>query len=153
MKIIRSTCPDSGSCRGTTYRSGPNLAAFNSTREHARADIAKQQYAVIAPTLHCSYTRATEDTKVGERGMGDARLDYSAMQYGWFDHFLKGEDNHVLETMPKVKYFVMGANKWETSDTWPPKGATPKTFYLSSAGKANTLEGRWHARRRSSERR
>jgi putative CocE/NonD family hydrolase len=120
---------------------GPNLAAYNSTRQHARPDIANQQYAVIAPTLHCSYTRATEDTKVGERGMGDARLDYSALQYGWFDHFLKGEDNHILETMPKVKYFVMGANKWETSDTWPPKGATPLTFYLSSAGKANTLNG------------
>jgi putative CocE/NonD family hydrolase len=120
---------------------GPNLAAYNSTRQRARPEIANQQYAVIAPTLHCSYTRATEDTKVGERSMGDARLDYNAMQYGWFDHFLKGEDNHILETLPKVKYFVMGANKWETSDTWPPKGASPKTFYLSSAGKANTLNG------------
>jgi putative CocE/NonD family hydrolase len=120
---------------------GPNLAAYNSTRKNARPEIGNQQYAVIAPTLHCSYTRATEDTKVGERSMGDARLDYAAMQYGWFDHFLKGEDNHILETLPKVKYFVMGANKWETSDTWPPKGATPKTFYLASAGKANTLNG------------
>jgi len=35
----------------------------------------------------------------------------------------------------------MGANKWVTSDTWPPKGAAPKTFYLSSDGKANTLKG------------
>ena len=120
---------------------GPNLAAYNSTRQHARPDIANQQYAVIAPTLHCSYKRALEDTKVGERSMGDARLDYDAMTYGWFDHFLKGEDNHILEKMPKVKYFVMGANKWETSDTWPPQGAAPKTFYLSSAGKANTLKG------------
>jgi hypothetical protein len=120
---------------------GPNLAAYNSTRQHARPEIAAQQYAVIAPTLHCSYTRATEDTKVGERSMGDARLDYSALQYAWFDHFLKGEDNHILETMPKVKYFVMGANKWETSDTWPPRGAAPKTFYLESNGKANTLHG------------
>jgi putative CocE/NonD family hydrolase len=123
---------------------GPNLAAYNSTRKNARPEIGNQQYAVIAPTLHCSYTRATEDTKVGERSMGDARLDYSAMQYGWFDHFLKGEDNHILETLPKVKYFVMGANKWETSDTWPPKGATPQTFYFSSAGKANTLNGDGH---------
>lgn len=120
---------------------GPNLAAYNSTRKNARPEIGNEQYAVIAPTLHCSYTRATEDTKVGERSMGDARLDYSAIQYAWFDHFLKGEDNKILETMPKVRYFVMGANKWETSDTWPPKGAAPKTFYLSSAGKANTLNG------------
>src|SRR5580692_2574298 len=120
---------------------GPNLAAYNSTRKNARPEIANQQYAVIAPTLHCAYKRALEDTKVGERSMGDARLDYDQMTYGWFDHFLKGEDNHILEKMPKVKYFVMGANKWETSDTWPPKGATPTTFYFSSAGKANTLNG------------
>ena len=52
-----------------------------------------QQYAVIAPTLHCAYKRATEHTIVGERDMGDARLDYDALTYGWFDHFLKGEDN------------------------------------------------------------
>ncbi len=120
---------------------GPNLAAYNSTRKNARPEIANQQYAVIAPTLHCSYKRALEDTKVGERSMGDARLDYDEMTYGWFDHFVKGEDNHILEKMPRVRYFVMGANKWETSDTWPPKGATPMTFYLSSAGKANTLNG------------
>ena len=37
-----------------------------------------------------------------------------ALTYGWFDHFLKGEDNHVLETMPKVRYYVMGENRWET---------------------------------------
>jgi len=120
---------------------GPNLAAYNSTRKNARPEIANQQYAVIAPTLHCSYKRATEDTKVGERGMGDARLDYDDMTYGWFDHFLKGEDNRLLEKMPKVRYFVMGANKWESSDTWPPQGATAQTFYLSSDGRANTLNG------------
>jgi len=35
----------------------------------------------------------------------------------------------------------MGINKWQTSDTWPPQGAQPLTFYLSSAGHANTLNG------------
>ena len=73
--------------------------------------------------------------------MGDARLDYDALTYGWFDHFLKGEDNHILENMPKVRYFTMGMNKWQTSDTWPPEGAQPMTFYLASGGKANTLNG------------
>ena len=96
---------------------------------------------MIAPTLHCSYKRATEDTIVGERSMGDARLDYDALTYGWFDHFLKGEDNHVLENMPKVRYFTMGMNKWQTSDTWPPAGAKPMTLFLSSGGKANSLNG------------
>src|SRR5262249_38965283 len=120
---------------------GPNLAAYNFVRKNASPEVANQQYAVIAPTLHCAYKRATEDTVVGERHMGDARLNYDELTYGWFDHFLKGEDNHVLETMPKVRYFTMGLNKWQTSDTWPPKGAQPMTLYLESAGQANTLKG------------
>ncbi len=120
---------------------GPNLAAYNFVRHTARPDIADQQYAVIAPTLHCGYKRATEDTKVGERSMGDARLDYDELTFGWFDHFLKGEDNHVLQTMPKVRYFTMGLNKWQSSNTWPPEGSQPMTLFLASKGKANTLNG------------
>ncbi|HTK25629.1 MAG TPA: CocE/NonD family hydrolase, partial [Pyrinomonadaceae bacterium] len=119
---------------------GPNLEAYNYVRRTASPDIADKQYAVIAPTLHCSYTRATEDTVVGERHMGDARLDYSKMTYDWFDHFLKGENNDILER-PKVQYFTMGLNKWQTSETWPPAGAQPMTFYLASGGKANSLKG------------
>ena len=120
---------------------GPNLAAYNYVRKTARPDIANQQYAIIAPTLHCSYKRATENTIVGERSMGDARLNYDDLTYGWFDHFLKGEDNKALEKMPKVKYFTMGSNKWQSSDTWPPAGAQPMTLYLASGGKANSLNG------------
>jgi putative CocE/NonD family hydrolase len=120
---------------------GPNLATYNHVRKTARPDVAAQQYAMIAPTLHCSYTRATENTVVGERSMGDARYDYAALTYGWFDHFLKGESNGLLDTLPRVRYFTMGLNKWQTSDTWPPRGAEPMTLYLSSGGKANTLDG------------
>src|SRR5258708_25792195 len=82
-----------------------------------------------------------EDEVGGERHMGDASLNYSELNYGWFDHFLKGEDNHALEKMPKVRYYTMGMNKWQESDTWPPKGAQPMTMYLGSGGKANTLNG------------
>jgi putative CocE/NonD family hydrolase len=120
---------------------GPNLAAYNYVRKTARAEIANEQYAVIAPTLHCAYKRATEDTVVGERSMGDARLDYDALTYGWFDTFLKGEKNQFLEKTPRVRYFTMGMNKWQTSNTWPPEGAQPLTFFLASGGKANSLNG------------
>jgi putative CocE/NonD family hydrolase len=120
---------------------GPNLAAYNFVRRTAKSDVANEQYAVIAPTLHCAYKRATEHTVVGERDLGDARLDYDALTYGWFDHFLKGEDNKILEKTPKVRYYTMGLNKWQTSDTWPPEGSQPLTLYLSSAGKANSRFG------------
>jgi putative CocE/NonD family hydrolase len=120
---------------------GPNLAAYNFVRKTAKGEIANQQYAVIAPTLHCSYKRASENTIVGERSMGDARLNYDELTWGWFDRFLKGESNGLVEKMPRVRYFTMGINKWQASDTWPPKGAQPLTFFLSSGGKANSMNG------------
>jgi putative CocE/NonD family hydrolase len=121
---------------------GPNLALYNHVRKTARPEIADKQYAVIAPTLHCSYTRATENTVVGERSMGDARLNYSELTYGWFDYFLKGHsEGNDITKWPKVRYFTMGSNKWQEADQWPPRGAEPMKFYLSSSGKANSLNG------------
>ncbi len=73
--------------------------------------------------------------------MGDARLDYDALTYGWFDYFLKGDKNDVLTKNPKVRYFTMGLNKWQSAATWPPEGAQQETFFLSSTGKANSLFG------------
>jgi len=120
---------------------GPNLAAYNHVRKTASPKIADQQYAVIAPTLHCAYKRATEITVVGERSVGDARLNYDELTYAWFDFFLKGEQNGALEKMPRVRYYTMGINKWQTSDTWPPRGAQSMSFFLSSGGNANTGAG------------
>ncbi len=133
---------------------GPNLATYNYVRRTARPEIANEQWAVIAPTLHCSYRRAGADTKVGERDMGDARLNgidpagpghplsgYDELSFAFFDRFLKGETSPVLEKQPKVLYYTMGMNKWQSSETWPPPGAQPMTLYLTSAGKANTLSG------------
>jgi putative CocE/NonD family hydrolase len=120
---------------------GPNLEMFKHVQKNASRTVADQQWAVIAPVAHCAYTRATENTVVGERSMGDARLDYQELVFGFFDKFLKGEQNTRIDRMPKVTYFTMGVNRWQTSSTWPPEGAEPVTFFLSSNGKANTMSG------------
>ena len=120
---------------------GPNLEMFNHVRKTARKEAADQQWAIIAPVAHCAYGRASENTVVGERSMGDARLDYQEIMYGFFDRFLKGQQGGRLATLPKVTYFTMGSNKWQSADTWPPAGARPMTLYLSSNGRANTANG------------
>jgi len=120
---------------------GPNLEMFNIVRRTAKGEAANQQWAIVAPVGHCSYTRATEHTIVGERDMGDARLPYQEIMFAFFDKFLKGVPSPVMDTLPKVRYYTMGSNKWQTADAWPPKEATPMTFYLSSGGKANTASG------------
>jgi len=119
----------------------PNLAAYNYVRKTAGLAVAGQQYAIIAPVAHCGFKRAAEHTIVGERDMGDARLDYDALTYGWFDYFLKREDNGQLARTPKVRYYTMGSNKWQSSATWPPEDAKPVTYYLASGGHANSLNG------------
>jgi hypothetical protein len=120
---------------------GPNIAAYNYVRKTASPEVANEQYAIIAPMPHCAYQGAMEHTVVGERDLGDARLDYNALTYGWFDHFLKGEDNGILTKTPKVQYYTMGMNKWQSSDVWPPAAAKPVTFYLAGSGHANSLNG------------
>ena len=118
---------------------GPNLALYNHARKTSK--VADQQWAIIAPVAHCAYTRASADTVVGERSMGDARLNYQEIVDSFFDRFVKGVASPVIDKLAKVTYFTMGLNKWQTSDVWPPRGAQPRTFYLSSAGRANTMSG------------
>ena len=120
----------------------PNLYLFNHVRNNAKdAEIRDNQYMVIAPTLHCAYTRATENTIVGELSVGDARLNYEEQIYKWFDLWLKGEENDFKEATPRVQYYTMGLNQWQHSETWPPEGAEMVTYYLNSRGSANSRFG------------
>jgi len=121
---------------------GPNLALFNHVRENGvDAETRENQFAMVAPVAHCSYTRATENTMVGERSMGDARWDYDELLYAWWDHWLKGEENGITDTLPRVRYYAMGENEWKTAEAWPPPAAEGVTFYLTSGGNANTVNG------------
>lgn len=120
----------------------PNLALFNHVRKNAKDPIVRDnQYMVIAPVLHCSYTRAKENTIVGERSVGDARLNYDEQIYAWFDLWLKGAQNDFKANTPRVQYYTMGSNKWQSSDSWPPSNAIMQTFFLQSGGNANSLFG------------
>ncbi len=120
----------------------PNLALFNHVRMNSKSkEIRDNQYLVIAPTLHCRYTRATENTIVGERSVGDARLNYEEQIYSWFDLWLKGEENDFRSKTPRVQYYTMGSNKWQSSEEWPPADTEMTTYYLNSEGSANSFFG------------
>lgn len=122
--------------------SSPNITLYNHVRENAKdKEVRDNQYLIIAPTLHCRYTRATEETIVGERNVGDARLNYDEQTYAWFDHWLKGEKSELMDNLPKVQYYTMGSNKWQSADTWPPEGIKMTTYHLNSGGMANSLNG------------
>ena len=122
--------------------SAPNIALFNHARNAAKSkNVADNQYLVIAPVLHCSFKRATENTIVGERSVGDARLNYDELTWGWFDMLLKDQQNDFKATQPRVRYYTMGSNKWQQAESFPLPNTEIKDFFLSSAGKANTRNG------------
>lgn len=120
----------------------PNIELVNYLRENAAAkEVADNQYMVISPSSHCGFWRDSENTVIGERYIGDARMNYDSLIYSWFDHWLKGDDNGFTEDMPYVHYYTMGMNKWQTADEWPPESTEMVNFYLESGGEANSLDG------------
>jgi putative CocE/NonD family hydrolase len=121
---------------------GPNLELFNAARAaNTDREASENQYAVVAPVPHCQYARLGPDTVVGERVMGDTSFDVDGAVYGWFDRWLKGERKAFPAATPPLRYYMMGANRWQSAAQWPPENAKPMRLYLRSQGNANTLNG------------
>jgi putative CocE/NonD family hydrolase len=121
---------------------GPNLELFNLARTaNTDKEASANQYAVVAPVQHCAYARLGPDTKVGDREMGDTSFDVDGAIYSWFDRWLKGNTHAFPASTPRVRYYLMGANRWQSSEQWPPKNVQSMRLYLRSAGHANTLNG------------
>jgi hypothetical protein len=120
----------------------PNLVLVNHIRSNAEdPEVADNQFVVIAPVCHCAFTRASKETIVGERHVGDASFNTYGLIYKWFDYWLKRKDNKILEETPKFQYYTMGLNQWQSSQTWPPENTGMKTLYLNSQGEANSVFG------------
>jgi putative CocE/NonD family hydrolase len=75
---------------------------------------------------------------VGEMDFGDqAMLDFNGEMYRWYDHWLNGHSTGILDE-PRVRYFLMGANQWQTADTWPLANVEPRKWFLRSGPTGST---------------
>lgn len=111
---------------------------FNHMQSEAPStDARKNQRLLIGPWTHSSdFTRKTGEIDFGP----EAEDDWVEMAAGWYDYWLKGDQNGVMDG-PPVKLFVMGANKWRREEEWPPERASSIDYYLHSSGDANTPAG------------
>ncbi len=74
----------------------------------------------------------------------EGKLPVRKYQLEWFDYWLKSEperNGHHAVANPPARIFVMGANRWRDEEEWPLSRAHLAPFYLSSGGRANTLDG------------
>ena len=112
-----------------------NAFKNQSTTERAR----RNQYVIISPTGHCQSESTETPFIVGERDVGDIRRDYWSIYLRWFDHWLRDRQGDF--EMPHIQYYLMGANRWKSADSWPLPETRFVPYYFSSGGKANTSYG------------
>ena len=63
--------------------------------------------------------------------MEQHEFDWAAEHLRWYDYWLKGIDNGIMDE-PPILYYVMGApegENWRTTDEWPLPNEVPTNYY------------------------
>ena len=117
------------------------LNNFMGVRAKGHSERARRgQKVLIGPWIHCLGDRGT-NSRTGDIDFGaEALLDLRVEELRWFDYWLKGIDNGILDE-PPVRVFVMGANRWRLAREWPIPGTRAVAWYLHSKGGANSSQG------------
>lgn len=113
------------------------LDDFQTIVAHAKPAVAHESRLIIGPWKHADAVALPNSNE--EYPYRSASITSSI---SWFDDRL-GVSAAPL-TMPKVRIFVMGENRWRDEQEWPLARTHYTPFYLHSDGNANTLHGDGH---------
>ena len=109
-------------------------------KEGATESARSGQRLLIGPWQHS----AKGTSLVGSHYFGVAAdalaIDLDGIHFKWFDYWLKGINNGVLDE-PPVRIFVMGDNAWRYEQEWPLARAQATRYYFHSQGRANSVNG------------
>jgi putative CocE/NonD family hydrolase len=96
------------------------------------------QKLIVGPWAHTSHERFLGDLDMGAAApvAGSGTI---ADVNRWLDRYLGA--NPDADTGPAVRYYLMGTNRWNVADTWPPAQAERRQWYLHSGGRANSVHG------------
>jgi len=111
------------------------LDDFIRLRKEAKPEVANNSRLIIGPWAHAETVILPE----GENYY-DYRRASLAPSIEWFDRHLLTEKQQQFEHSP-VRIFVMGSNIWRNEKEWPLTRAIQTSYYLSSGGDANSLDG------------
>jgi|SoiMethySBSTD1v2_1073268.scaffolds.fasta_scaffold07229_6 uncharacterized protein len=122
------------------------LQDHNAVRSKGKTESARRgKRLVIGPWVHATGRR--NNTPAGQAADPNAvdfgaaaEVDLQRVYLRWFDYWLKGMNNGVLDEAP-VRIFVMGENYWRDEQEWPLARTQYTNYYLASGGRANSLLG------------
>lgn len=105
---------------------------------HPDPQVRRSQKLLIGPWPH---RLSGSSSQLGDFEYGEhSRVPLPQEAIRWFDYWLKGIDNGILEE-PPCRLFLMGANRWIETDSFPAASARERSFLLGAAHAANSLEG------------
>ncbi len=117
---------------------GGSLRNFVGLKAHAGNEAARAgQKLLITIGGHAGGGRKIGDVDFGPAA---AEFDEDAVTLDWYDYLFLGKQNEFATSKP-VRIFVMGENQWRDEDTWPLERAKSTSYFLHSAGKANSASG------------
>jgi putative CocE/NonD family hydrolase len=115
-----------------------DLSHFVSMRREAGSPEARSlTRLVVGPWSHATFTSSVGELDFGVRAAGislDLREDLTGLHRRWFDQRLRGIDTGI-DDEPAVRLFVMGRNRWQGFDDWPPAGAPPGAMVPAPRGR------------------
>ena len=113
---------------------------LNGLRNGGRTEEARKSKLIVGPWPHSlSKSRKTGDIDFGAGSV----VDLDAMETQWFDYWLKGEQNGIVDE-PPLRLFIMGAGEWRDEYEWPLARTDWQTWHLHSGGTANSVFGDGH---------
>jgi len=117
---------------------GGSLRNYVGMRDHAgNAAARSNQRLLVTIGGHAGGGR-----KIGDLDFGPSALEYdeTSISLDWYEYLFLGKQNQFASDKP-VRIFVMGDNQWRNESAWPVERARSTSYYLHSAGKANTAAG------------
>ncbi len=110
---------------------------FTGMQRYGGSPEARHSKLIMGPWLHGS----TVGSQTGDVDFGlHSAVDPGTVELRWFDYWLKGIDNGVLDE-PPLSLFIMGINQWRSEYEWPLARTEWQQWYLHSDGSANTARG------------
>jgi len=89
---------------------------------------------IVVPWIHGPQN--IDQRRVGDLDFGpEAVGDYNAMRLPWLDRWLK---DVPMDDDPIVRFFTMGANRWQDATDWPPPDTTETVLYLGPGPSRST---------------
>ncbi len=114
-----------------------DLGHFVSMRREAGSEEARgRTRLIVGPWAHAGFLSTVGEHDFGVRANGlslDLREDLTGLHRRWFDQRLRGIDTGIDDEAP-VRLFVMGRNRWQDVEDWPPPGRRDEPWYLRPGG-------------------